>query len=64
MKVAKLEAEPVRTRARFGSGLEGDDTSESSEPVGTRGPALKVSVYPWGTEFEIVPGEAGHEGEE
>ena len=59
----KLEARPSRVSRDFECGLACDNVEEVSRLIGRGEAALKVSVYPWGMEFDVVRAVVGEEQE-
>lgn len=64
LNTTKLETASDRACSRFECGLADDNVEEASRLIDQGGAALKISVYPWGVEFDIVTDGAGYEGEE
>jgi len=50
----KLEAKPSSIGEDFAYGLACDNVEEASRLIGEGGASLKISVYPWGAEFDVV----------
>lgn len=64
LTTTKLEAASDRACSCFECGLADDNVETASRLIDQGGAALKISVYPWGAEFDIVTDDAGYEGEE
>jgi len=63
MSTTKLEAKPSRTSGDFECGLACNNVEEASRLIGRGEAALRLSVYPWGVEFDVVRAVAGEEQE-
>ena len=61
---SKLQRNPSRDCGDFEYGLACDNVEEASRLVGRGVAALKISVYPWGEEFDLVRNGVGDEAEE
>ena len=61
---SKLQTRPSLVCEDFECGLACDNVEEASRLIGKGGAALKVSVYPWGEEFDVVRNDLTDETEE
>lgn len=57
----KLEAGPDQVCKDFECGLARNNAEEACTLIGRGEAALKVSIYPWGVEFDVVKTSAGDE---
>ena len=64
MSTTKLEAKPSRTSGDFECGLACNNVKEASRLIGEGAASLRLSVYPWGAEFDVVPNGSDNEAME
>ena len=60
----KFETRSNQVCEDFERGLAYDNVEEAAELIANGGAALKISVYPWGAEFDVVREGAASKREE
>jgi hypothetical protein len=64
MSASKLDAKDGQVCRDFPLRLACDNVDEAAKVIGMGRAALKISVYPWGAEFDVVESDAGSNSQE